>query len=92
MDGKHAFTTDEQPAAGRAGEPPRAVIVEVSAGGAARINQAPPDVLMMFVESKEISPEQKHTLAVGAGGQTLAPGMNSTSRPRPRQIPVSVPG
>lgn len=85
MEGKQVFAPDKE-------EHQQTVIVDVSAGGTARIRKAPPDVLVMVVEGKEISPHRKCLLAAGGGGQMLAPDANATSRPTPRQIPVSFPG
>lgn len=79
---------------------PRRVIVELDCTGkrpgrAARVRQAPPDVLVMFVESKEVTAPGSRTIAVGGSGARLACDEYTTltsDRPQPRQIAVSFPG
>lgn len=72
----------------------RAVIVEVGREGA-RIREAPPDVLVMVVESREISEGGRRSVAAGgrAGGDGLLSLAPEDRAPvRVRQIPVSFPG
>lgn len=92
MSSDQAFTQADKDEPGRKGEPPRAVIVEFSEDGHARIRRAPPEVLVMVVESKKIHPKGKHSLTAGACGGMLAPEADTKSRPAPREIPVSFPG
>lgn len=78
----------------------RRVIVELDCNGkrpgrAARVMEAPPDVLVMFVESKEATASGSRTIAVGGSGAMLASDEYTTLTsdwPQPRQIAVSFPG
>lgn len=73
---------------------PRAVVVELSGDGSARIREAPPDVLVMIVESKEIAADgSSRSVAAGGRGEFLASEIGTAdNRPIPQQIPVSFPG
>lgn len=73
----------------------RRVIVELDSSGSARVRQAPPDVLVMFVESREVTVSGSRTIAVGGSGARIACDEYTTltsDRPQPRQIAVSFPG
>lgn len=73
---------------------PRAVIVELTPGGTAHVRRAPPDVMVLVVESKEIEPRTGgRSVAAGGRGEVFAPTKeDSVPGPCVRQIPVTFPG
>ena len=77
----------------RTKEAPRSVVVELASQGAASIRKAPPDTMVMVVDSKTITASGRWSVAAGGRGPDLAAHTTEVhDRPSPRQIPVSFPG
>lgn len=75
------------------GNPGGAVIVELTATGTARIREAPPDVLVMVAERKEITASGWRAVAAGGSGEVLSPGTEKKHNgAEVRQIRVEFPG
>ena len=77
----------------RTEEAQRSVVVELALQGGASIRKAPPDTMVMVVESKTITASGRRSVAAGGRGPDLAAHTTENhDRPSPRQIPVSFPG
>lgn len=90
---KQMYTPVETAGSSQTEEEPQSVIVQLNPAGAARICKAPPDTLVMVVESKTITAAGRRSLAAGGAGSDLATDTGQAhERPEPRQIAVSFPG
>lgn len=97
MQNKRVFDQDEAITPVPAREHTSAVIIELNGAKAARIRQTPPDVLVMVVESKEITAADRRTVVAGGRGEVLSTSACGTATDARhgteiRQIPVTFPG
>lgn len=95
MDHEHVFDQDlhhRQTADER--QLPRTVVVELSCNGTARIREAPPDVLVMVVQSFQVvHGDDSKSVAAGGRGELLASNANcAQDRATPHRINVEFPG
>lgn len=90
---KQAFTPIETGKSALTEEEPRSVVIELNPAGGARIRKAPPDMMVMVVESQMVTAAGKRSLAAGVRSPYLDTHTGECAeRPEPRQIAVSFPG
>ena len=74
------------------GNPEKAVIVELTGAGT-RIREAPPDVLVMVAEQKEITAAGRRAVATGGSGEVLSSDNDDKNNgTEVHQIRVELPG
>ena len=97
MQGNRVFDQDEcivpdHTSAQTRGNPGRAVIVELTGPGT-RIREAPPDVLVMVAEQKEITTAGRRAVAAGGSGEVLSSDNDDKNNgTEVHQIRVKFPG
>lgn len=90
---KQVFTPVENGGPARTEDAPRSVIVELIPTGGARLRKAPPDTMVMVVESQRITASGRRSVAAGGRGPDLDAHIgHCNDRDVPRQIAVSFPG